>query len=89
MPKEHPKTQDFHSFPLTQSLLTTPQTGFTDRTSYQWHTRGAVCSVPGMPSRDADPAERRQIEGEPELALAGREVIWAEQDGRIGAEPPF
>ncbi|WP_306767053.1 hypothetical protein [Rhizobium leguminosarum] len=42
-----------------------------------------------MPSRDADPAERRQIEGEPELALAGREVSWAEQDGRIGAEPPF
>ncbi|WP_280950503.1 hypothetical protein [Rhizobium acidisoli] len=42
-----------------------------------------------MPWRDADPTERRQIEGELEQALAGREVIWAEQDGRIGAEPPF
>ena len=39
--------------------------------------------------RNADPAERRQIENELELALAEREVIWAEQDGRIDAEPPF
>ncbi|WP_196232147.1 hypothetical protein [Rhizobium etli] len=39
--------------------------------------------------RNADPAERRQIESELELALAEREVIWAEQDGRIDAEPPF
>ncbi|ANL51111.1 hypothetical protein AMC87_PD00989 (plasmid) [Rhizobium phaseoli] len=39
--------------------------------------------------RNADPTERRQIENELELALAEREVIWAEQDGRIDAEPPF
>ncbi|MBW8787589.1 MULTISPECIES: hypothetical protein [Rhizobium] len=39
--------------------------------------------------RNADTAERRQIENELELALAEREVIWAEQDGRIKAEPPF
>ncbi|MEB3047376.1 hypothetical protein [Rhizobium mulingense] len=38
---------------------------------------------------NADPAERRQIENELELALAEREVIEAEQDGRIDAEPPF
>jgi len=39
--------------------------------------------------RNADPEERRQIEAELELALAEREVIQAEQDGRISAEPPF
>jgi len=39
--------------------------------------------------RNADPAERLQIEAELQLALAEREVIWAEQDGRINAEPPF
>ncbi|WP_206108873.1 hypothetical protein, partial [Rhizobium laguerreae] len=39
--------------------------------------------------RNADPTERRQIENELELALAEREVIWAEQEGRIEAEPPF
>ncbi|AVA25802.1 hypothetical protein NXC24_PC01368 (plasmid) [Rhizobium sp. NXC24] len=33
--------------------------------------------------------ERRQIEAELELAIAEREVIWAEQDGRISAKPPF
>ncbi|ARQ62241.1 hypothetical protein Kim5_PD00235 (plasmid) [Rhizobium sp. Kim5] len=38
---------------------------------------------------NADPAERRQIESELELALAEREIIEAEQDGRIDAEPPF
>ncbi|ANK95525.1 MULTISPECIES: hypothetical protein [Rhizobium] len=38
---------------------------------------------------NAEPAEYRQIESELELALAEREVIWAEQDGRISAEPPF
>ncbi|WP_222419522.1 hypothetical protein [Rhizobium leguminosarum] len=39
--------------------------------------------------RNADPTEHRQIENELELALAEREVIWAEQEGRIEAEPPF
>lgn len=33
--------------------------------------------------------ERRAIEAELDLALAEREVIWAELDGRIEAEPPF
>jgi hypothetical protein len=33
--------------------------------------------------------ERRQIEAELELAIAEREVIEAERDGRIDAEPPF
>lgn len=33
--------------------------------------------------------ERRQIETELELARAEREVMLAEQDGRISAEPPF
>jgi hypothetical protein len=37
----------------------------------------------------ADPVERRQIESELELALAEREIIEAEQDGRIDVEPPF
>ncbi|WP_172831074.1 hypothetical protein [Rhizobium leucaenae] len=36
-----------------------------------------------------DVDERRQIEGELELAQAEREVILAEQDGRLNAEPPF
>ncbi|QND43341.1 hypothetical protein HB770_26320 (plasmid) [Rhizobium leguminosarum bv. viciae] len=31
----------------------------------------------------------RQIESELELALAEREIIEAEQDGRIDVEPPF
>jgi hypothetical protein len=39
--------------------------------------------------RNADPDERLQIEAELDLALAEREVIHAEQDGRISAEPPF
>ncbi|WP_179867879.1 hypothetical protein [Rhizobium anhuiense] len=39
--------------------------------------------------RNAHPDERHQIEVELELALAEREVIHAEQDGRISAEPPF
>lgn len=39
--------------------------------------------------RNADPAERRQIEAELELALAEREIFVAEQEGRISAEPPF
>lgn len=36
---------------------------------------------------DAD--ERREVEAELQLAEAEREVIWAEQDGRLSAEPPF
>ena len=36
-----------------------------------------------------DMDERRQIEGELELAQAEREVVLAEQDGRLSAEPPF
>ncbi|MCA1370264.1 hypothetical protein I6F15_23100 [Bradyrhizobium sp. BRP14] len=36
-----------------------------------------------------DANERRQIEAELELAQAEREVISAEQDGRLSAEPPF
>jgi len=39
--------------------------------------------------RNANPAERRQIETELELARAEREAIIAEQDGGISAEPPF
>ena len=38
-------------------------------------------------ARNADPAERRQIETELGLARAERETILAEQDGRISAEP--
>ncbi len=38
--------------------------------------------------RNAHPDERRQIEVELDLALADREVIHAEQDGRVSAEPP-
>ncbi|EJT01395.1 hypothetical protein RCCGE510_29121 (plasmid) [Rhizobium sp. CCGE 510] len=48
-----------------------------------------IIELLGAELRNADPAERRQIESELELALAEREVIWAEQDGRIDAEPPF
>lgn len=48
-----------------------------------------IIELLGAELRNADPAERRQIENELELALAEREVIWAEQDGRIDAEPPF
>ncbi|MGV1760566.1 hypothetical protein ACQZ6F_27210 [Rhizobium sp. A22-96] len=33
--------------------------------------------------------ERRQIEAELELVLAEREVLYAELDGRVSAEPPF
>ena len=40
-------------------------------------------------ARNADPAERRQIEAELGLARAERETIQAEQNGRISAEPPF
>jgi hypothetical protein len=39
--------------------------------------------------RNADPAERRQIENELDMARAEREAIWTEQEGRISAEPPF
>ena len=48
-----------------------------------------IIELLGAELRNADPAERGQIESELELALAEREVIWAEQDGRIDAEPPF
>lgn len=33
--------------------------------------------------------ERQQIETDLKLAKAEREVILAEQDGRVSAEPPF
>ena len=33
--------------------------------------------------------ERREIEAALELALAEREVIWAEQEALMSAEPPF
>jgi len=33
--------------------------------------------------------ERRALEAELDLALAEREVIWAELDGHIEVEPPF
>lgn len=33
--------------------------------------------------------ERREIMAELEMALAEREVIWAELEGRVSAEPPF
>lgn len=33
--------------------------------------------------------ERREIEAALELALAEREVIWAEQEALMNAEPPF
>lgn len=40
-------------------------------------------------ARNADPGERRQIEAELELALAERDAALAEQEGRVGSEPPF
>lgn len=40
-------------------------------------------------ARNADPAERRQIEAELELALAELEATMAEQEGRVASEPPF
>jgi hypothetical protein len=48
-----------------------------------------IIELLGAELRNADPAERRHIENELELALSEREVIWAEQDGRLDAEPPF
>ncbi len=39
--------------------------------------------------RNADPAERRQIEAELQLAQAEMTVAIAEQEGLIDAEPPF
>ena len=36
-----------------------------------------------------DAAERREIAAELELAQAEMNLILAEQDGRIDAEPPF
>ena len=40
--------------------------------------------------RDAtDRAERRQIEAERVLALAEREAMLAEVEGRYSSEPPF
>ncbi|MBY3397323.1 hypothetical protein HFN88_32325 [Rhizobium laguerreae] len=36
-----------------------------------------------------EPAERRQIEAELEIAQAGLIVMLAEQDGSTEAEPPF
>lgn len=39
--------------------------------------------------RNADPAERRQIEAELELAQAELTAAMGEQDGTIDAEPPF
>ncbi|MCJ7997517.1 hypothetical protein J5N58_23470 [Rhizobium cremeum] len=36
-----------------------------------------------------DESERRQIAAELEIVLAELAVIEAEQDGRLGAEPPF
>ncbi|WJH38894.1 hypothetical protein N7E02_03985 (plasmid) [Aliirhizobium terrae] len=36
-----------------------------------------------------DPAERRRLELELELACAELAVIIAEQDGQVSAEPPF
>ncbi|APG95335.1 hypothetical protein [Sinorhizobium americanum] len=39
--------------------------------------------------RNADPAERGQIEAELELARAELVVVIAERDGVVDAEPPF
>ncbi|MCZ8159064.1 MAG: hypothetical protein O9256_04170 [Rhizobiaceae bacterium] len=36
-----------------------------------------------------DVRERREIQAELECALAELAVIFAEQDGRLDAEPPF
>lgn len=33
--------------------------------------------------------ERREIESAPELALAEREIVWAEQEALMNAGPPF
>jgi hypothetical protein len=40
-------------------------------------------------ARNADPAERRQIEAELELALAERQAVIAEQEGLLDGWPPF
>ncbi len=39
--------------------------------------------------RNAHPDERSQIEADLELALAEREIITAEMEGWVSAEPPF
>ncbi|MGG7582226.1 hypothetical protein [Rhizobium sp. Nf11,1] len=39
--------------------------------------------------RNADPAERRQIEAELEIAQAELTIALAEQEGTIDAAPPF
>lgn len=39
--------------------------------------------------KNADPAERRQIEAELEMAQAELAVAIAEQEGTIDAVPPF
>ncbi|ABS70189.1 MULTISPECIES: hypothetical protein [unclassified Xanthobacter] len=36
-----------------------------------------------------DAVERREIEAELEMALAERELIWAELEGLLSGEPPF
>ncbi|WP_200847877.1 hypothetical protein [Rhizobium sp. 18055] len=38
---------------------------------------------------NAHPDERRQIEAELEQALAEREILAAEDEGRVSAEPPL
>jgi len=35
------------------------------------------------------PKDRQMIEAELELAIAEREIIWAELDGRADPDPPF
>lgn len=40
-------------------------------------------------ARNADPAERHQIEAELGLARAERETIMAEFEGRVDSDPPF
>lgn len=35
------------------------------------------------------PEERRWIEEELAMALAEREIIWAEMEGHLSPEPPF
>ncbi|CAK7262202.1 MULTISPECIES: hypothetical protein [unclassified Shinella] len=39
--------------------------------------------------RHCDPAERAQIQAELEQAEAELAVLVAEQEGRVGSEPPF
>lgn len=39
--------------------------------------------------KNADPAERRQIEAELELAQAELAAVVAEEEGAIDAAPPF